>query len=163
LKGQTETAVAELKPHTSCAVCGNALDEAQDERRIISQPERGISLLEEPDCRWDAGHSFCCALEISYRPPLYVTVWGDSQAWSWELLCRSQAIAAFGYRPWYCQRCADRVCEVCGKPFKIVMDCDVVHADGSLGFQPIMNYQIWCLNQDCLGYRPSSGGRWSLR
>lgn len=153
----------QLVPFTRCLICDGTSDMVHGNSRIAAQAQRGITVLEEPDPRKGKDILYCGSRQVQQLPPVFVTLWGDSDIWNESLLDRAAQQVMAGFRPWYCQLCGDRACPVCRVPYQLSEDSDCVLDSGEVGYQIFMAQRVPCLNRCCLAYRPPSYGKWSVR
>ena len=151
-----------LKPGSSCLICHKHIL-AIGGRRIVAQAQRGVTSSDECTRRTHEEITYFGSLLLPGDPGRYLLLWGDSDLWNSKVLTRAAHLAIHGKRPWFCQICGGRACNVCLEPLPFPMGSDHVSDDGEVLHSPIFPITNQCPNLICPRYVPAriGGGRWS--
>ena len=128
-------------PASECAVCGRSLAEIGG-ARLLRTLQSGLVRrhVDAPIGRLP-GPAQVFPLDGDHRD-LNLMVWGLP----WTPAARERATAQVhaGTLPWFCQRCAKRLCETCGTPLRRVPGADVLADDGDVLHDPLLPVPVRC-------------------
>ncbi|ACL06480.1 hypothetical protein Dalk_4803 [Desulfatibacillum aliphaticivorans] len=78
---------------------------------------------------------------------LFMAFWGKK--WEDEKMDQAVEIHKSGHHPWFCQKCANRICPVCGGNLLNPMCSDSIHDDGTTSHCSILPVPQYCENPQC--------------
>lgn len=79
-----------------------------------------------------------------------------SKIWGFDEEIKKRALKIFkeGKHPWFCQKCADLSCSICGSPIQTPCGSDVLYDDGSTWHIAILPIgHGGCINPECPHHR----------
>lgn len=143
--------MARRKPYSRCAVCNRTLEETGGKRLVsthtfsvsVCNPQTPIGNLRHPARTIRLDGVFRDVIVAMFGPRL----------WTDESVTHIREAIQEGFRPWFCQRCAERdLCPTCGSPMTTVPGANHMEDDGRVWHQPYfmgMGNAYRCTNGSC--------------
>lgn len=138
-------------PDTQCSMCGKAFEEVGG-KRIVAQKHRAVFLSKEYRGGEDADFPFR-SFDVGEGEEQYLVVQGEKEKWPPEAIERARQAFKEGYRPWFCQICAEYKCSECGAPINYPMGADVLYENGCSTHIAIHPFDPGCSNPACRRYK----------
>lgn len=144
-----------LPTAATCFVCDLPIDRVGGQK-LVHTKLRGTVL--SPESKRLAKPNYQAIRKIQESPGLYVHAWGEPPFLSERALERVLESYTSGFQPWFCQRCGNRSCHLCGHSNLWLAYGDYAfndvqgsyyHKGANLGVSPP------CINRDCSKYRKS--------
>lgn len=135
-------------PAASCIFCRKSIEEAGGRRLVAATIGYRVSNWKISGGSRD--HPFR-SIKFPDSESTYLVVWG--QKWTPETIRQALATLQDGKRPWFCQKCGNRKCAVCGRPLNHPSAADVLYDDGTVSHCMIIPADLGCINPKCKKYR----------
>ncbi|MEI7894259.1 MAG: hypothetical protein WCI05_14285 [Myxococcales bacterium] len=114
---------------------------------MVGTPERGV-LLCGPETKLGEFHHPAQTEQIAAgKGPEYVVTYGPE--WTAEGRRRAVEAARMGLRPWICQKCARRICPICGAPLTVPIASTLLNDDGLVKHLMAVPPRNTCVNPSC--------------
>lgn len=142
-------------PSETCILCGKSLKDIGG-KRIVSQHSKGIALSNKHMGGGNPDHPYQ-SVKLHDDKDLFVVVWGNKQLWTDLVINRARDEFLKDRQPWYCQVCANYVCNICHAPINYPMGSDILYDDGRCSHIGIFGFNPGCSNPTCKKYK-----KWEL-
>ena len=139
-------------PAGRCVFCQQTL-ETTGGRRMVAQHNLAVMQV---NGRCAGGHPRVAerVLPLEAGSDTGLLLRGKPGRWSEAAIARARRDALAGLHPWFCQRCAGRVCRACGTPAPHPMGADLLDAQGRITHLAIFPFNPGCDNPQCTRYKP---------
>ncbi len=141
-------------PSKTCVLCDRTFEEVGG-KRITAQQLRGVTLSNnyQGGANKDYPHQ---SVKLYDDLEIYVSVWGEKEKWTDKVIQKAREEYKTGYRPWFCQACAERTCSECGAPKNMPMGSDVLDGSGCSSHVAIFPVDPGCVDKNCPEYKSCS-------
>ncbi len=137
------------KPSSHCLLCKKSVDEIGGKRVVaqktlgsfISTTYRGGGDPDFPD------------LSIKIDDANYIVLCGKKGIWTDELIDQVKEIYLNYKCPWFCQKCAGKICLICGEILNNPIGSDVINDNGDVLHVASLGYNPGCMNDACENYK----------
>ncbi len=150
LKGiKSKVGKANLRPSSHCLLCKNTIDEMGG-KRIVAQ--KTLSTFSSKTHRGGGDPDFP-DLSIRIDDANYIVLRGKKGMWTDELIERVKEIYLNNECPWFCQKCAEKTCHICGEIMNNPIGSDIIYDDGCVYHVAALGYNPGCVNESCENYK----------
>ncbi len=137
------------KPSSHCLFCKKTVDEI-DGKRIVAQKTLGSFI--STTYRGGGDPDFP-DLSIKIDDAKYIVLYGKKGMWTVELIDKVKEIYLNIECPWFCQKCAGKICLICGEILNNPIGSDVINDNGDVLHVASLGYNPGCMNDACENYK----------
>ena len=137
-------------PGPACIFCQKTIDDIGGRRLVATTKGHGYGVYDRQIGGGSKDRPFK-SMKFPDAESKYLVVWGDR--WTSESMRQALKTLLSGKQPWFCQKCGNRQCSVCGEPINYPVASDVIYDDGHIHHCPIIAADLGCINPNCRKYR----------
>ena len=132
-----------------CLLCRKTISEIGG-KRIATQKTLGTYLS---NMFRGGGDPTFPEFSIKLNESTFIVLYGIKDIWTKNIITKVKEAYLNNEHPWFCQKCAGKVCQICGQILNHPVGSNVIYENGSMAYVPALGYNPGCVYYKCSNFR----------